>query len=99
MAIFDCFFSIQIFNRIEVGKTLSVDTIKAYLKKKFPKANAGRILGVDSSYDDNRKVMLLESIMCSITKKIAICMPFHCKENYNNTAFGVVLKLLEQKQK
>ncbi|XP_068079738.1 UDP-glucose:glycoprotein glucosyltransferase 2 isoform X2 [Danio rerio] len=46
---------VSIFNRIGVGKTLSVDTIKAYLKKKFPKANAARILGVDSSYDDNRK--------------------------------------------
>lgn len=58
----------QIFNRVEVGETLSVDTVTAYLKKKFPKANAARILGVDSSYDDNRKVML-HSVMCSITKK------------------------------
>uniref|UniRef100_A0A8C1QQR7 UDP-glucose ceramide glucosyltransferase-like 1 n=1 Tax=Cyprinus carpio TaxID=7962 RepID=A0A8C1QQR7_CYPCA len=40
---------------VEVGETLSVDTVTAYLKKKFPKANAARILGVDSSYDDNRK--------------------------------------------
>uniref|UniRef100_A0A8C1LCT3 UDP-glucose ceramide glucosyltransferase-like 1 n=1 Tax=Cyprinus carpio TaxID=7962 RepID=A0A8C1LCT3_CYPCA len=44
-----------------IGETLSVDTVTAYLKKKFPKANAARILGVDSSYDDNRKVMLLHS--------------------------------------
>lgn len=58
----------QIYNRVEVGETLSVDTITAYLKKKFPKANAARILGVDSNYDDNRKVMLLHSVMCSITK-------------------------------
>uniref|UniRef100_A0A9J7XMW8 UDP-glucose ceramide glucosyltransferase-like 1 n=1 Tax=Cyprinus carpio carpio TaxID=630221 RepID=A0A9J7XMW8_CYPCA len=40
---------------VKVGETLSVDTVTAYLKKKFPKANAARILGVDSSYDDNRK--------------------------------------------
>uniref|UniRef100_A0A8C2EJX0 UDP-glucose ceramide glucosyltransferase-like 1 n=1 Tax=Cyprinus carpio TaxID=7962 RepID=A0A8C2EJX0_CYPCA len=46
---------VSIFNRVEVGETLSVDTVTAYLKKKFPKANAARILGVDSSYDDNRK--------------------------------------------
>ncbi|XDV30422.1 hypothetical protein PO909_033347 [Leuciscus waleckii] len=46
---------VSIYNRVEVGETLSVDTITAYLKKKFPKANAARILGVDSSYDDNRK--------------------------------------------
>lgn len=58
----------QIYNRVEVGETLSVGTITAYLKKKFPKANAARILGVDSSYDDNRKVMLIQSVMCSITK-------------------------------
>uniref|UniRef100_A0A671SV63 UDP-glucose:glycoprotein glucosyltransferase 2-like n=1 Tax=Sinocyclocheilus anshuiensis TaxID=1608454 RepID=A0A671SV63_9TELE len=53
---------VSIFNRVEVGETLSVDTVTAYLKKKFPKANAARILGVDSSYDDNRKVMLLHSV-------------------------------------
>ncbi|XP_051761619.1 UDP-glucose:glycoprotein glucosyltransferase 2 isoform X2 [Ctenopharyngodon idella] len=46
---------VSIYNRVEVGETLSVDTITAYLKKKFPKANAARILGVDSNYDDNRK--------------------------------------------
>uniref|UniRef100_A0A673L9R3 UDP-glucose ceramide glucosyltransferase-like 1 n=1 Tax=Sinocyclocheilus rhinocerous TaxID=307959 RepID=A0A673L9R3_9TELE len=40
---------------VKVGESLSVDTVTAYLKKKFPKANAARILGVDSSYDDNRK--------------------------------------------
>lgn len=62
------FCHMQIYNRVEVGETLSVDTITAYLKKKFPKANAARILGVDSNYDDNRKVMLLRSVMCSITK-------------------------------
>ncbi|XP_016400812.1 UDP-glucose:glycoprotein glucosyltransferase 2-like, partial [Sinocyclocheilus rhinocerous] len=48
-------FMVSIYNRVEVGETLSVDTVTAYLKKKFPKANAARILGVDSSYDDNRK--------------------------------------------
>uniref|UniRef100_A0A8C1FNV5 UDP-glucose ceramide glucosyltransferase-like 1 n=1 Tax=Cyprinus carpio carpio TaxID=630221 RepID=A0A8C1FNV5_CYPCA len=48
-------FTSMVYNRVEVGETLSVDTVTAYLKKKFPKANAARILGVDSSYDDNRK--------------------------------------------
>uniref|UniRef100_A0A671PG61 UDP-glucose:glycoprotein glucosyltransferase 2-like n=1 Tax=Sinocyclocheilus anshuiensis TaxID=1608454 RepID=A0A671PG61_9TELE len=48
-------FTSMIFNRVEVGESLSVDTVTAYLKNKFPKANAARILGVDSSYDDNRK--------------------------------------------
>uniref|UniRef100_A0A8C2EJW1 UDP-glucose ceramide glucosyltransferase-like 1 n=1 Tax=Cyprinus carpio TaxID=7962 RepID=A0A8C2EJW1_CYPCA len=52
---------VSVYNRVEVGETLSVDTVTAYLKKKFKKANADRILGVDSSYDENRKVMLLHS--------------------------------------
>uniref|UniRef100_A0A665TBG3 UDP-glucose ceramide glucosyltransferase-like 1 n=1 Tax=Echeneis naucrates TaxID=173247 RepID=A0A665TBG3_ECHNA len=38
-----------------VGDTLSVDTLSAYLKKKFPKANAERIIGKESEYDDKRK--------------------------------------------
>uniref|UniRef100_A0A669F1C9 UDP-glucose ceramide glucosyltransferase-like 1 n=1 Tax=Oreochromis niloticus TaxID=8128 RepID=A0A669F1C9_ORENI len=40
---------------IDVGETLSADTITAYLKRKFPKANSERILGVESEYDDKRK--------------------------------------------
>uniref|UniRef100_A0A3Q3MCR0 UDP-glucose ceramide glucosyltransferase-like 1 n=1 Tax=Mastacembelus armatus TaxID=205130 RepID=A0A3Q3MCR0_9TELE len=40
---------------VNVGETLSVDTLSAYVKRKFPKANAKRILGVDSEYDDKRK--------------------------------------------
>uniref|UniRef100_A0A8C2EL65 UDP-glucose ceramide glucosyltransferase-like 1 n=1 Tax=Cyprinus carpio TaxID=7962 RepID=A0A8C2EL65_CYPCA len=48
-------FTSMVYNRVEVGETLSVDTVTAYLKKKFKKANADRILGVDSSYDENRK--------------------------------------------
>uniref|UniRef100_A0A8C2XGP4 UDP-glucose ceramide glucosyltransferase-like 1 n=1 Tax=Cyclopterus lumpus TaxID=8103 RepID=A0A8C2XGP4_CYCLU len=40
---------------IEGGETLSVDTISAYLKRKFPKAKAERILGVESEYDDKRQ--------------------------------------------
>uniref|UniRef100_A0A671W0T8 UDP-glucose glycoprotein glucosyltransferase 2 n=1 Tax=Sparus aurata TaxID=8175 RepID=A0A671W0T8_SPAAU len=40
---------------VKVGETLSVDTVTAYLKKKFPKANAERILGVESEYDYKRQ--------------------------------------------
>ena len=47
---------LQMYNRVDVGDSLSVDTVTAYLKKKFPKANADRILGEDSDYDDKRKV-------------------------------------------
>uniref|UniRef100_A0A674F4W1 UDP-glucose ceramide glucosyltransferase-like 1 n=1 Tax=Salmo trutta TaxID=8032 RepID=A0A674F4W1_SALTR len=40
---------------MEIGEALSVDTVSAYLKKKFPKASAARIFGEDSEYDDKRK--------------------------------------------
>uniref|UniRef100_A0A8C7WFV9 UDP-glucose ceramide glucosyltransferase-like 1 n=1 Tax=Oncorhynchus mykiss TaxID=8022 RepID=A0A8C7WFV9_ONCMY len=45
----------QMYNKVEIGEALSVDTVSAYLKKKFPKASAARILGEDSEYDDKRK--------------------------------------------
>lgn len=47
---------LQLYTKVEVGETLSVDTVTAYLKKKFPKANAERILGVESEYDYKRQV-------------------------------------------
>uniref|UniRef100_A0A8C2XQW8 UDP-glucose ceramide glucosyltransferase-like 1 n=2 Tax=Cyclopterus lumpus TaxID=8103 RepID=A0A8C2XQW8_CYCLU len=46
----------MLYNQVEGGETLSVDTISAYLKRKFPKAKAERILGVESEYDDKRQV-------------------------------------------
>uniref|UniRef100_A0A8B9KM65 UDP-glucose ceramide glucosyltransferase-like 1 n=1 Tax=Astyanax mexicanus TaxID=7994 RepID=A0A8B9KM65_ASTMX len=45
----------MMYNRVDVGDSLSVETVTAYLKKKFPKANTAKILGVESSYDDKRK--------------------------------------------
>lgn len=52
---------LQLYNKVDVGETLSVDTITTYLKRKFPKASAERILGVESEYDDKRKVRKLNS--------------------------------------
>uniref|UniRef100_UPI003AAA24A0 UDP-glucose:glycoprotein glucosyltransferase 2 n=1 Tax=Centroberyx gerrardi TaxID=166262 RepID=UPI003AAA24A0 len=46
---------VSMYNKVDIGESLSVDTVSAYLKRKFPKANAERILGVDSEYDDKRK--------------------------------------------
>uniref|UniRef100_A0A8C2XG78 UDP-glucose ceramide glucosyltransferase-like 1 n=1 Tax=Cyclopterus lumpus TaxID=8103 RepID=A0A8C2XG78_CYCLU len=46
---------VSLYNQVEGGETLSVDTISAYLKRKFPKAKAERILGVESEYDDKRQ--------------------------------------------
>ncbi|XP_077436156.1 UDP-glucose:glycoprotein glucosyltransferase 2 isoform X1 [Vanacampus margaritifer] len=45
----------SLYNRVNEGDTLTVDTITAFLKSKFPKANAERILGAESEYDDRRK--------------------------------------------
>ncbi|KAM9709881.1 UDP-glucose:glycoprotein glucosyltransferase 2 isoform 2-T3 [Menidia menidia] len=39
----------------DVGETLTVETITAYLKRKYPNANPERILGVKSEYDHKRK--------------------------------------------
>lgn len=33
-----------------------METIAEYMKRKFPKANAKRILGLESEYDDQRQV-------------------------------------------
>lgn len=44
-----------LYNRVDAGEPLSVETISSYLKNKFPKAGAERILGVESEYDDTRK--------------------------------------------
>ncbi|XP_028993003.1 UDP-glucose:glycoprotein glucosyltransferase 2 isoform X3 [Betta splendens] len=46
---------VSLYNKVDVGETLSVDTLTAFLKRKFPKANAERILGTESEYDENRK--------------------------------------------
>ncbi|XP_034069258.1 UDP-glucose:glycoprotein glucosyltransferase 2 [Gymnodraco acuticeps] len=46
---------VSLYNKVDVGETLSVDTISDYLKRKFPKTDAERILSVESEYDDKRK--------------------------------------------
>ncbi|XP_061827435.1 UDP-glucose:glycoprotein glucosyltransferase 2 isoform X3 [Nerophis lumbriciformis] len=45
----------SLYNRLDEGETLTTDTISAFLKSKFPKANAERILGAESEYDAKRK--------------------------------------------
>ncbi|KAM4731815.1 UDP-glucose:glycoprotein glucosyltransferase 2 [Anableps anableps] len=46
---------VSLYNKVDVGETLSADTISGYLKRKYPKANQERILGADSEYDHKRK--------------------------------------------
>ncbi|XP_056145798.1 UDP-glucose:glycoprotein glucosyltransferase 2 [Lampris incognitus] len=46
---------VSMYSKVDIGETLSVNTVSSYLKRKFPKANIERILGTDSEYDDRRK--------------------------------------------
>ncbi|TSO88057.1 UDP-glucose:glycoprotein glucosyltransferase 2 [Bagarius yarrelli] len=46
---------VSIYKKVNVGDSLSVDTVTAYIKKKFPKANLAKILGVDTIHDYKRK--------------------------------------------
>ncbi|KAM4558824.1 UDP-glucose:glycoprotein glucosyltransferase 2 isoform 2-T2 [Odontesthes bonariensis] len=46
---------VSLYNKLDVGETLTVDTISAYLKRKYPNANPERILGEESEYDYKRK--------------------------------------------
>ncbi|XP_047456701.1 UDP-glucose:glycoprotein glucosyltransferase 2 isoform X2 [Mugil cephalus] len=46
---------VSLYNTVDVGEALSADKVSAYLKRKFPKANSERILGLESEYDDKRK--------------------------------------------
>ncbi|XP_028248820.1 UDP-glucose:glycoprotein glucosyltransferase 2 isoform X2 [Parambassis ranga] len=46
---------VSLYTKVDVGETLSADTISAYLKRKFPKANSEKILGLESEYDYKRK--------------------------------------------
>ncbi|KAJ8389769.1 hypothetical protein AAFF_G00114750 [Aldrovandia affinis] len=46
---------VSMYGRVEAGGTLSVEKVVSYLKKKFPSANAAKILGLDSTYDDRRQ--------------------------------------------
>ncbi|KAJ8350264.1 hypothetical protein SKAU_G00253940 [Synaphobranchus kaupii] len=46
---------VSMYSRVEAGETLSAETVVAYLKKKFPNANAAKVLGLESLYDERRK--------------------------------------------
>ncbi|MEQ2249104.1 hypothetical protein ILYODFUR_025991 [Ilyodon furcidens] len=46
---------VSLYSKVDVGETLSAETISAYLKRKYPKTNQERILGADSEYDYKRK--------------------------------------------
>lgn len=50
----------KMFNQIPLGGTLSVLNVVKVLEKSFPYVEVSSILGVDSSYDTNRKVSGVE---------------------------------------
>lgn len=56
----------QIYNKIDVGDTLTVTTVIDYLKRKFPKANAENILSIKSEYDEKRQVGKWSSLVFSL---------------------------------
>ncbi|XP_075896251.1 UDP-glucose:glycoprotein glucosyltransferase 2 isoform X2 [Nelusetta ayraudi] len=47
--------TLSIYSKIDAGETLTVDAVIDYLKRKFPRAGAERILGVESEYDEKRQ--------------------------------------------
>ncbi|RXN01960.1 UDP-glucose:glycoprotein glucosyltransferase 2 [Acipenser ruthenus] len=46
---------VSIYNKVKSGDVLTVDRVVGFLKKKYPRADALRIIGLDSQYDDKRK--------------------------------------------
>ncbi|XP_056151310.1 UDP-glucose:glycoprotein glucosyltransferase 1 [Lampris incognitus] len=46
---------VTMFNRVPIGRQLSIGDVVKVLEKRFPYVEVGSILGADSSYDNNRK--------------------------------------------
>ncbi|XP_054602856.1 UDP-glucose:glycoprotein glucosyltransferase 2 isoform X4 [Nothobranchius furzeri] len=46
---------VSLYNQVEEGQMLSAEMISAYLKRKYPKVNPEKVLGVNSEYDYGRK--------------------------------------------
>lgn len=53
-----CFstFSSQIYNKVNTGEKLKVEHVVSVLEKQYPYVEVNSIIGVDSAYDQNRKV-------------------------------------------
>lgn len=49
------------YRQVDEGEILSVDNVKRILHRQFPQADMEEILGLDSDYDDKRKVERVES--------------------------------------
>ena len=50
------FFFLQIYNKVRTGEKVKVEHVVSVLEKKYPYVEVNSILGIDSAYDQNRKV-------------------------------------------
>lgn len=75
------------FNQIPLGGVLSVGNVVKVLEKRFPYVEVSSILGVDSSYDTNRKVreVELQDVRSSPVHSSLLSYLFHLKFLEPNT--------------
>lgn len=71
------------FNQIPLGGVLSVGNVVKVLEKRFPYVEVSSILGVDSSYDTNRKVrgVELQDVWSSSVHSSLLSYLFHLKSS------------------
>ena len=53
------FFFLQMYNKVRTGERVKVEHVVTVLEKKYPYVEVNSILGIDSAYDQNRKVNIL----------------------------------------
>lgn len=52
---------VQIYNKVKTGDQLKVQHVVSVLEKQYPYVEVNSILGIDSAYDQNRKVRINET--------------------------------------
>lgn len=57
------FFFLQIYNKVRTGEKVKVEHVVSVLEKKYPYVEVNSILGIDSAYDQNRKVTILQNLV------------------------------------
>lgn len=53
-------FPFQIYNKVKTGDQLKVEHVVSVLEKQYPYVEVNSVLGIDSAYDQNRKVRIHE---------------------------------------
>lgn len=78
----------KIFNRVPSGGRLTVDHVIKVLEKRFPYVEVSSVVGVDSSYDNNRKVRRAQSSLLPHSIQ-HLCMRFQeGRAYYEQTGVG-----------